>query len=315
MNRTLNGRKVGPVGLGCMGMTWAYGAGDANRAEHVAVIRRALEIGANLIDTADLYGPHTNEELVGEALAGGHRARAFLATKAGLVNQGGGPFDIKVNGRPEHVRTAIDASLRRLGVEAVDLWQLHRVDPEVPLEDTWGAMAEAVQAGKAKAIGLSEVTVEQLERARSVHPVASVQSELSLWTREHLPVVRRCEELGIAFLAYSPLGRGFLTGRINDRDALADDDWRRNNPRFQEEALRKNARLTEVVARVAERRGHTPAQVALAWALAQSTVVIPIPGTRRVSRLEENVAAARVSLSREDIAELDALPPAEGSRY
>jgi aryl-alcohol dehydrogenase-like predicted oxidoreductase len=315
MNRTLNGREVGPVGLGCMGMTWAYGAGDADRAEHLAVIRRALEIGANLIDTADIYGPYTNEELVGEAIAGGRRARAFVATKMGLVNRGGGPFDIKGDGRPEHVRAAIDASLRRLGVEAVDLWQLHRVDPEVPLEETWGAMAEAVRAGKAKAIGLSEVTVEQLERARAVHPVASVQSELSLWTRDHLPVVRRCEELGVAFLAYSPLGRGFLTGRIADRDALADDDWRRKNPRFQEEALRKNARLTEVVARVAERRGHTPAQVALAWTLAQSPVVIPIPGTRRVSRLEENVAAARVALSREDVAELDALPPAEGSRY
>ncbi|HEU4412539.1 MAG TPA: aldo/keto reductase [Polyangiaceae bacterium] len=315
MNRTLNGREVGPVGLGCMGMTWAYGAGDADRAEHLAVIRRALELGANLIDTADIYGPHTNEELVGEALAGGRRARAFLATKAGLVNQGGGPFDIKVNGRPEHIRAAIDASLRRLGVEAVDLWQLHRVDPEVPLEETWGAMAEAVRAGKAKAIGLSEATVEQLERARSVHPVASVQSELSLWTRDHLPVVRRCEELGVAFLAYSPLGRGFLAGRIADRDALAEDDWRRKNPRFQAEALRKNARITEVVARVAERRGHTPAQVALAWALAQSPVVIPIPGTRRVSRLEENVAAARVALAREDVDELDALPPAEGSRY
>lgn len=315
MNRTLNGRAVGPVGLGCMGMTWAYGAGDADRAEHVAVIRRALELGANVIDTADIYGPHTNEVLVGEALAGGHRARAFLATKVGLVNQGGGPFDIKVNGRPERVRTAIDDSLRRLGVESVDLWQLHRVDPEVPLEETWGAMAEAVRAGKAKAIGLSEVTVEQLERARSVHPVASVQSELSLWTRDHLPVVRRCEELGIAFLAYSPLGRGFLTGKVADRDALDQDDWRRNNPRFQEEALRKNARLTEVVARVAERRGHTPAQVALAWALAQSPVVIPIPGTRKLSRLEENVAAARVALTREDLAELDALPPAEGARY
>jgi aryl-alcohol dehydrogenase-like predicted oxidoreductase len=280
----------------------------------VRVIRHALEIGVDLLDTSDVYGPHTNEELVGEAIEG-RRDRAFVATKVGLVHRSEGAFDIRPNGQPEHVRAAIDASLSRLRVDHVDLWQLHRVDPEVPLEETWGAMAEQAKAGKARALGLSEVSIDQLERARAIHPVASVQSELSLWTRDHLPVVRRCEELGVAFLAYSPLGRGFLTGRIASAETLDADDWRRKNPRFQEAAMRQNRAIVEIVERVARRHDTTAARVALAWTLAQSPVVIPIPGTRKVSRLEENAGAAELRLTSDDLGELDGAPAAEGTRY
>ncbi|HSO37247.1 MAG TPA: aldo/keto reductase [Labilithrix sp.] len=313
--RTVSGRSVGAVGLGCMGMTWAYGKGETERADHIRVIRRALEIGANLIDTADVYGPVTNEELVGEALVG-HRATAFLATKVGLVMGDPAKFEIKRNGRPEHVRASIDASLKRLRVDAVDLYQLHRVDPEVPIEETWGAMAEIVKAGKAKAIGLSEITLEELERAQRVHPVASVQSELSLWTREHLAIVRKCAAEGIAFLAYSPLGRGFLTGRFTTSSDFEADDWRLRNPRFKdEETIKANLGLVEKVGVVAKKHGRTPGQIALAWALAQGSTVIPIPGTRKIERLEENTAAAEVKLDAADLAVLDALPEARGARY
>ncbi len=297
-----------------MGMTWAYGKGETERADHIRVIHRALDLGANLIDTADVYGPYTNEELVGEALVG-HRERALLATKVGLATD---PVkhEITRNGRPEHVRASIDASLKRLRVDAVDLYQLHRVDPEVPIEETWGAMAETVKAGKAKAIGLSEVTLEELERAQRIHPVTSVQSELSLWTRDHLAIVRKCAADGIAFLAYSPLGRGFLTGRFTSTSDFEDGDWRRNNPRFKDEATMKaNLALVEQVGTVAKKHGASLGQIALAWTLAQGSTVIPIPGTRKIARLEENIAAAEVKLDAADLALLDALPEAKGARY
>jgi len=311
--RTVSGRAVGAIGLGCMGMTWAYGKGETERAEHIRVIRHALEIGANLIDTADVYGPFTNEELVGEALEG-FRERAFLATKVGLSTQRKG-FEIKRNGRAEHVRASIDQSLERLRVDVVDLYQLHRVDPEVPLEETWGAMSDVVKAGKAKAIGLSEVSLDELERAQRIHPVASVQSELSLWTRDHLAVVRKCAAEKIAFLAYSPLGRGFLTGRFTGTSDFEPGDWRLQNPRFREEAMKANLGLVEKVRAVAAKHGRTPGQIALAWTLAQGSTVIPIPGTRKLERLEENTAAASVKLDAADLATLDALPEAAGARY
>lgn len=312
-NRSVNGHTVGPIGLGCMGMTWAYGTGDTTPADHVRVIHRALDLGATLIDTADVYGPFTNEALVGEALVG-HRARAFLATKVGLRT--GADHAITRDGRPAHVRASIDASLTRLRTDAVDLYQLHRVDPEVPIEETWGAMAEVVRAGKARAIGLSEVTLDELARAQRIHPVASVQSELSLWTRDHLAVVARCAALGIAFLAYSPLGRGFLTGRFTSTADLEADDWRRRNPRFRDDAtVQANLGLVEQVKAVAHKHGRTPGQIALAWTLAQGATVIPIPGTRKLARLEENIGASAVTLDAADRAILDALPAATGARY
>lgn len=314
--RSVNGKSVGPIGLGCMGMTWAYGKSDTERGEHIRVIHRALEIGATLIDTADIYGPFTNEDLVGEALAD-RRDKAFLATKCGFVLPDGGTVkDMKRNGRPEHIRAAIDASLRRLKTDHVDLYQLHRIDPEVPIEESWGAMAETVKAGKAKAIGLSEVNVAEVERAQKVHPVAGVQSELSLWTRDHLDVVAKCTKDNIAFLAFSPLGRGFLTGRFTAASDFEEGDWRRNNPRFKtDENIKANLELVEKVRAVAKKYGKEPGQIALAWTLAKSPVIIPIPGTRKLARLEENTAAGEVKLSPEDLATLDALPPAAGARY
>ena len=310
------GPQVGVVGLGCMGMTWAYDM-QAPRDDEtsIAVVRRALDLGVTLVDTADVYGPFTNEELVGRALAGGHRDRAVLATKVGLVADGGEARTRK-DGRPEHVRRSIDDSLRRLGTDHVDLWQLHRVDPQVPVEETFGAMAEAVEAGKARALGLSEVTVDEIRRAQSVHPVTSVQSELSLWTRDPLAeVLPFCEEQGIAFLPFSPLGRGFLAGRFTSFDDLPADDFRRRLPRFQQDALRQNLALAERVRTVAERLGATPAQVALAWVLAQGRYVVPIPGTKTPRYLEDNAAAADLALDADTLAELDALPAPTGGRY
>ena len=309
--RTLSGRTVGAVGLGCMGMSWAYGAAERDDEQSRAVLQRALDLGVTLIDTADVYGPFTNEELVGSGLRG-RRDEAFLATKCGLV---AGEDGIGRDGRPEHVRQAIDASLQRLGTDRVDLWQLHRVDPEVPVEETWGAMAEQVAAGKALAIGMSEVGVEELERAHAVHPVASVQSELSLWTRDPLAeVLPWCAEHGAGFLPFSPLGRGFLTGTVTAGSFDA-GDFRARNPRFTEEAMTANAALVETVRAVAERVGGTPAQVALAWVLAQGEHVLPIPGTKKVHYLEDNAASAELVLSADDLAELDALPAPVGARY
>jgi aryl-alcohol dehydrogenase-like predicted oxidoreductase len=311
------GPEVGVVGLGCMGMTHAYDPAGRDDAASVAVVHRALDLGVTLIDTADVYGPYTNEELVGRALAD-RRDRAVLATKVGLVTgeRAGTSSGLGRDGRPEHVRRSIDDSLRRLGTDHVDLWQLHRVDPEVPLEETWGAMAEAVAAGKALHLGLSEVTADEIRRAQAVHPVASVQSELSLWTRDPLAeVLPLCEEQGIAFLPFSPLGRGFLAGRFGSSADLPQDDWRASLPRFQEEALHANQALVEKVREVAARHGSTPARVALAWVLRQGRYVVPIPGTKTLRYLEDNAGAAELELTAQDLAELDALPAPVGSRY
>ena len=305
---------TGRIGLGCMGMTWAYDPGSRDEAESIATIHRALELGVRLLDTADMYGPYTNEELVGSAIAD-RRDQVFLATKCGLVVEDAGEYVLSRNGRPEHVRKAIDASLRRLQTDYVDLYQLHRIDPDVPVEETWGAMSEQVEKGKVVALGLSEVNVEELERANAVHPVASVQSEGSLWTRDAFAeVVPWCAAHDAAFLPFAPLGRGFLTGKLEPQQ-FGPGDFRKNNPRFQKEAMDANLALVERVKAVAERHDATPAQVALAWLMAQGEHVVPIPGTRRRSRLEENVEAVQLTLSAADLAELDALPTAVGERY
>ena len=311
--RTLGpaGPSVGAIGLGCMGMSWAYGAAERDDAQSREVLRRALDLGVTLIDTADVYGPFTNEELVGSGLQG-RREEAFLATKCGLVV---GPDGMGRNGRPEHVRAAIDASLQRLRTDRVDLWQLHRVDPDVPVEETWGAMAEQVTAGKALALGMSEVGVEELDRAHAVHPVATVQSELSLWTRDPLSeVLPWCVEHGAGFLPFSPLGRGYLTGTVG-AGTFDDKDFRARNPRFTPEAMAANTAIVDVVRAVADRRGATAAQVALAWVLAQGEHVVPIPGTKKTGYLEQNAAAAELVLDPADLAELDALPAPVGARY
>jgi aryl-alcohol dehydrogenase-like predicted oxidoreductase len=318
------GPEAGVIGLGCMGMTFSYDMGTPrDDATSIAVIHQALDLGMTLIDTADVYGPFTNEQLVGRALAGGHRDRALLATKGGLTvdsprtaDPGSNSPGATKNGRPEHVWQSIDGSLRRLRTDHVDLYQLHRVDPQVPLEETRGAMAETVAAGKARHIGLSEVTVEEITRAQAVHPVTSVQSELSLWTRDALAtVLPYCMKQSIAFLPFSPLGRGFLTGRFSSFDDLPQQDFRRGLPRFQQDALRANMAIVGRVRQIAGRVGSSAAQVALAWVLAQGRQVIPIPGTKTPRYLAENAGAADVELSTADLAELDALPAPEGARY
>jgi aryl-alcohol dehydrogenase-like predicted oxidoreductase len=306
---------VGSIGLGCMGMTWAYVDAPTDRAESIAVIHRALELGSTLIDTADMYGPFTNEELVGEALQKGHRDRAVLATKCGLVvnPETGQP---RPNGHPDHVRAAVDASLTRLRTDVIDLYQLHRVDPNVPIEETWGVMAEHVQAGKVKAIGMSEASLDQLQRAHTVHPVATLQSELSLWTRGVLrEVLPWCDANDVGFIPFSPLGRGFLTGKFAAGTEFAKGDFRSRNPRFTADAVDANQAIVNKVRALATRKNCTPGQVALAWTLAQGGMVVPIPGTKRRAYLDENCAADAVELSAEDLAELDALPEAVGSRY
>ncbi len=317
------GPPVGAIGLGCMGMSWAYGEDGRDEAQNVAVVHRALELGVTLIDTSDMYGPFTNEELVGRALRG-RRDAAVLATKGGLVvgeapagaTDAHSAYGIHRVGTPEHLHRAIDASLTRLQVDHVDLYQLHRVDPDVPIEESWGAMAEMVAAGKTRAIGLSEVSVGELERAQAIHPVASVQSELSLWTRDAIDdgVLAWCAAHGATFIPFSPLGRGFLTGAITAA-SFDDGDFRAKNPRFTAEAMAANLAIVDVVRTVADRLHATPAQVALAWVLAQGEHVVPIPGTRRVARLEENAAAAGLTLDADARATLDALPAPAGARY
>ena len=315
--RTLgnSGIAVGEIGYGAMGLTWAYGepiAGDQER-DAVALIHRAIDLGVTLFDTAEVYGPFTNETLVGKALAG-RRNQVVIATKTGFVPQPAGQ-PMRRDGRPETIRTAIDGSLKRLQTDVIDLYQLHRVDPDVPVEESVGALAELVAAGKVKAIGLSEVDVPTLERAIAVHPIATLQSELSLWTRDALAeVLPWCKAHDVGFLAFSPLGRGFLTGRLT-REAIAPGDFRATLPRFQGENFDRNQQLVQRVEAVAERLGVAAGQVALAWVLAQGENVVPIPGTRRIPYLEENVAAADVRLSASDLAELDALEPAAGARY
>ena len=305
------GPEVGAIGLGCMGMSWAYTPSERDDDRSVALIGEALDAGVTLIDTADVYGPFHNETLVGRALRG-RRDEVTLATKVGLLTQGPGQ-PITRDGRPEHIRAACDASLQRLGTDVIDLYQLHRVDEQVPLPETWGAMAELVHEGKVRAIGLSEVNVSQLEQAHAIHPVATVQSELSLWTRDPVAeVLPWCQAHGTGFIPYSPLGRGFLTGTM---PAVRDDDFRAGLPRFTDEAQAANQGIVERVREVATRIGATPAQVALAWCLAQGEHVVPIPGTRRSERLAENIAAARISLDDESLATLDTLPAPVGGRY
>src|SRR5918992_4793134 len=312
-----DGPEVGAIGLGCMGMTWAYGT-SADAEDPDQVIGRALELGVNFIDTADVYGPFTNEEVVGKAIAG-RREEIVLATKGGNVtgrSTDGRPARPVQDGRPEHLRAAIDGSLRRLGTDHVDIYYLHRPDPQVPVEDSLGAMAEMVAAGKALALGVSEFSVDQLDRAQAVHPIKAVQSELSLWTRDHLATsLEWCVRNGAGFVPYSPLGRGFLTGRFRSVSAFGADDFRSRLPRFQEENLAANLTIVEKVEEIAARHGATAAQIALAWTLAQGEYVVPIPGTRRRSRLEENAAAADLRLTADDLAELDALPAPAGTRY
>lgn len=309
------GLEVGAIGLGCMGMSDFYGPRD--EAEAVATIHRALELGVTMLDTADVYGPHANEELIGKALRG-RREGVVVATKFGIV-RGTDPLARGVNGRPEYVRACCDASLRRLGIETIDLLYQHRVDPKTPIEETVGAMAELVRAGKVRFLGLSEASPATLRRAHAVHPVSALQSEYSLFTREHEEgALAACRALGIGFVAYSPLGRGLLTGRFRRREDLADDDWRHSSSRFHAGNIETNAELARPLFEMAEAKGATAPQVALAWLLAKGEDVVPIPGTKRRARLEENLAAAGLRLSPEEVARLDALfPPgaARGERY
>ncbi len=305
------GPEVGAVGYGAMPLNWEYGV-PVGEHDARSVIYRALDLGMNLIDTADAYGP--NEELVGRVLAS-RREEAVISTKVGLVITGTDPVTYERNGRPEHIRSSCEASLRRLRSDFLDLYTLHRVDPEVPVEESVGAMAELVREGKVGALGLSEVDVETLERAATAHPIASVQSELSLWTRDALDdVVPWCMERGMAFLPYSPLGRGYLTGLL-DATAVAPEDFRSTLPRFERQAMEANRNIVDAIERVAARHDATNAQVALAWLLAQGPTVIPIPGTKTLSYLEENAKAASLELADADLADLDAIPPPVGDRY
>ncbi|MEW6442272.1 MAG: aldo/keto reductase [bacterium] len=310
-----NGPEVSAIGLGCMGMSEFYGPAGSED-ESVTTIARALDLDVNFLDTADMYGLGKNEELVGRAVRG-NRERVVLATKFGFVRKRGMVFEL--DGRPEHARAACEASLRRLGVDAIDLYYLHRVDPKVPIEDTVGAMADLVREGKVRHLGLSEAAPRTLRRACAVHPIAALQTEYSLWSRdpqdEILPV---CRELGIGFVAYSPLGRGFLTGRIRSSEDLMEDDWRRKAPRFQGENLEENLGLVERIEELAGDKGCTPAQLALAWVLAQGRDIVPIPGTRRRQYLEENVQALEVELTPDDLHRIEETAPpgtAAGMRY
>jgi len=313
--RLLGELEVSAIGLGCMPMSWAYNVADADPAEVEATLHRAIDLGITLLDTADVYGPFTNEELIREyVVQAGLRDRVIIATKGGLV-----PIDATSYGRdgsPEHIAAACDASLRRLGVDTIDLYQLHRVDPQVPIEETWGAMVDLVTAGKVRYLGLSEATTAEIIAADAIHPVSSVQSELSLWTDENVVngVLSLTQERGIGFLAYCPLGRGFLTGALTS-DTIGDGDFRSANPRFTPEAMQANAAIVDGVRAVADRHGATPAQIALAWVLAQGAYVVPIPGTKRRRWLEENAAAVDIVLSDRDLADLAALPRSVAPRY
>ena len=307
---------MGAIGLGCMGMSEFYGTADEGEA--IATIHRALDLGVTLVDTADMYGPYTNEELVGRAIAG-RREEVVLATKFGIVRDADDPSRRGVEGRPEYVRKSIEGSLARLGVEHVDLYYQHRVDPDTPIEDTVGAMAELVREGKVRYLGLSEAAPDTLRRAQAIHPISALQTEYSLWSRdpedEVLPTVR---ELGIGFVAYSPLGRGFLSGRFQSPEDLEEGDFRRRNPRFQGENFQRNLELVERVREIAEEKNATPAQLALAWVLAQGEDIVPIPGTKRRERLEENVAALDVELTDADLERIEAAFPkgaTAGDRY
>ncbi len=318
----MNKRKLGTdlevseIGLGCMGMSFAYGATD--ETESLATIDRALELGVNFLDTADIYGPHTNEVLVGKALKG-RRDKFVLATKFGIIYDAEKGL-MSVNGKPEYVRQSVEASLKRLEVDTIDLYYLHRVDVDTPIEDTVGAMAKLIEEGTIRHIGLSEASAETLRRASKVHPITALQSEYSLWTRdvEDNDVLAACRELGIGFVSYSPLGRGFLSGEIKQFEDLEPDDWRRMNPRFQGENFEKNLQLVVKLEEIAVSKGVTASQLALAWVLAQGQDIVPIPGTKRVKYLEQNAAAADIILSQEELAAIEDVFPkdaASGLRY
>lgn len=311
------GLVVSEQGLGCMGMSFAYGGGDDE--ESTATIHRALDVGVNFLDTADVYGPGTNEHLVGAALRG-RRDEVVLATKFGNEIDNDGARNGRVNGRPDYVRRSIDASLRRLGVDHVDLYYQHRVDPEVPIEDTWGTLAEQVQAGKVRYLGISEASEQSLRKAHATHPISALQTEYSLFSREpeDAGLLAAVRELGIGFVAYSPLGRGFLSGRIRSVEDLPEGDWRRGAPRFQGANFDRNLQVVDKVRQLAEAKGVTASQLALAWVLAQGSDVVPIPGTKRRTYLEENVGASGVTLTEQDLASIEAVAPrgvAAGERY